>query len=119
MFLDITPVPKPRMVQSDRWKKRPEVLRYRAFCDELRLKLKELPIPLWVTFHMPMPDSWSEKKKLSLLGKPHCQRPDSDNILKAVLDGMLDEDSHVHEIHARKVWAREGGLEFKQWSGGQ
>ncbi len=32
-------VGKPRMTQRDKWKKRPCVLRYRAFADELRLKV--------------------------------------------------------------------------------
>ena len=32
----IKPVPKPRMTQRDAWDKRPCVLRYRAFKDEVR-----------------------------------------------------------------------------------
>ena len=28
---DITPMGKPRMTRADKWKKAPEVLRYRAF----------------------------------------------------------------------------------------
>ena len=42
MIYDITPCPKPRQTQSDKWKKRPPVLRYRAFADEVRLKIKGL-----------------------------------------------------------------------------
>lgn len=34
----IVPVPKPRMTQRDKWQKRPAVMRYRAFCDEVRAK---------------------------------------------------------------------------------
>jgi hypothetical protein len=33
----ITPVGKPRMTRSDKWKQRPPVIRYRMFCDEARL----------------------------------------------------------------------------------
>ena len=36
---DITPMGKSRMTRADKWKKRPEVLRYRAFCDEVRLRV--------------------------------------------------------------------------------
>lgn len=35
---DITPIGKPRMTRADKWKKRPAVMRYRAFCDEARLR---------------------------------------------------------------------------------
>ena len=30
---DITPIGKPRMTRADKWKQRPAVMRYRAFCD--------------------------------------------------------------------------------------
>lgn len=36
----ITPVPKPRQTQADKWKQRPAVMRYRAFADEAPLKNK-------------------------------------------------------------------------------
>src|SRR5690606_13682513 len=54
----ITATPKPRMTQADRWLKRPPVLRYRAFCDEIRLKGAKLPSRYRATFVLPMPPSW-------------------------------------------------------------
>lgn len=42
---------------------------------------------------------------------PHLQDPDADNIAKAILDGlqpgMIDNDNRVHELHVRKMWARQ------------
>ncbi|GAG23977.1 unnamed protein product, partial [marine sediment metagenome] len=32
----VTPNTKPRMTKRDKWKKRPCVIKYRKFCDELR-----------------------------------------------------------------------------------
>lgn len=69
---DITPVPKPRQTQRDRWKKRGSVLRYRNFADEVRLM--KVPLPeagAHIIFHIPMPMSWSKKKKAEMNGKPH------------------------------------------------
>ncbi|WP_318155968.1 RusA family crossover junction endodeoxyribonuclease [Citrobacter freundii] len=84
---DITPMGKPRMTRADKWKKRPEVLRYRAFCDEVRLQGVELPESgSHVTFMLPMPASWSKKKRAELNGKPHQAKPDFDNMMK---DTML------------------------------
>ncbi len=61
---DITPIGKPRMTRADKWKQRPEVIRYRAFCDEARLRKIHLPDSgAHVTFVMPMPQSWSQKRE--------------------------------------------------------
>ncbi|HGV3500426.1 TPA: RusA family crossover junction endodeoxyribonuclease, partial [Klebsiella michiganensis] len=40
---DITPIGKTRMTRADKWKQRDVVLRYRAFCDEVRLKNVVMP----------------------------------------------------------------------------
>ena len=74
MIYDITPVPKPRQTQADKWKKRPAVMRYRAFADEVRLKKVYLPTErARVIFHIPMPKSWSKKKKTALNHYYHQQ----------------------------------------------
>ena len=111
-FYPITPVPKPRMTQRDKWKKRPCVLRYRAFCDEVRLRINQDLDGASITFHIPMPSSWSTKKRVDMDGKPHRSRPDLDNFCKGIFDAMYAEDSHIAEITLRKVWAKQGGIEF-------
>ena len=111
----ITPVPKPRMTRRDRWSKRPVVLRYFAFKDEVRLnKVKIQAENTHVIFHVPMPESWSKKKKNEMSGKSHKQRPDIDNYLKALLDAVFDDDSHISDIRATKVWAENGFITIKQ-----
>jgi Holliday junction resolvase RusA-like endonuclease len=110
----ITPVSKPRQTQADRWKKRPAVIRYRAFADELRLKYPhEMPLNVHLTFHMPMPKSWSKRKRAEMVGKPHQQKPDLDNLQKAVWDALLEEDSIVWRCVAEKYWGVEGSIEIK------
>lgn len=115
--LPVEPVAKPRMTQSDRWQQRPAVMRYRAFCDELRLRwnlagLNEVPDKIELVFHLAMPKSWSKKKKQSMAGKPHQQRPDLDNLAKAFFDALLDEDSHVYKMRLSKFWAVSGHIEI-------
>ena len=52
-----------------------------------------------------MPKSWSAKKKLAMRGKPHRQKPDIDNLVKAVIDSIYPEDdAAVPGIVARKRW---------------
>lgn len=104
---------KPRQTRSDKWKKRKCVLEYRAFCDELRLKLRDFKLgdSYSVEFGLPMPKSFSKKKRLSLAGKPHQSKPDLDNLVKALNDALRsfgEDDSSIFEISAKKVWDEEG-----------
>ncbi|MND15687.1 hypothetical protein D3C80_59160 [compost metagenome] len=66
---DITPIGKPRMTRVDKWKQRSAVMRYRAFCDEARLRKIHLSESgAHITFVMPMPQSWSQKKRAQHAG---------------------------------------------------
>lgn len=112
---EINPVPKPRMTRSDKWKQRKCVLEYRAYKDEVRLKRVDLPeAGGHVTFVLPMPKSWTEKKKSQMCGEPHQQKPDVDNLTKALLDALHKDDSHVWDIRATKVWGLTGKILIQQ-----
>ena len=113
MIYDITPVPAPRMTRSDKWKKRPCVMRYFAFRDEVRLKKVKFGNNDAVFFYLTMPKSWSKKKKAEMIGKPHTQVPDIDNLLKALLDSLYEDDSHIYAIGgAYKYWDDVGSIEI-------
>ena len=56
-------------------------------------------------FQMPMPESWSKKKKLEMDGKPHRNRKDLDNMQKAVMEVLLVEDSSVYMSVGLKFWS--------------
>lgn len=108
----ITPCPKPRMTRGDRYKRpmRPEVARYWAFKDEVRIRGVVLPEDgAKVIFIMPMPKSWSEKKKKEMDGMMHKQKPDLDNLMKALGDAVYDDDSRISSLdRLGKQWGREG-----------
>lgn len=57
--------------------------------------------------------SWSKKRRSEALGQFHTQKPDGDNILKAVKDGLnriaWADDSQVAESVVRKVWGEVEG----------
>jgi len=114
---DIAPVSKPRMVRSDKWKKRPATNSYWAYKDELKLNanmkgLGTLPGDIDVIqFIIPMPSTWSEKKKRDYDAEPHLQRPDLDNFLKGLQDCLCTEDSHIWRIkRLSKIWGRKGQI---------
>lgn len=108
----IVPCPAPRMTRRDAWAGRPCVQRYFAFRDEVRLHGVTIPDRVRIIFHMPMPASWSAKKRAEMDGQPHTVRADIDNICKALLDSVFENDAHIHEIHASKVWAVDGAIEI-------
>lgn len=114
MIIKITPMGAVRQNRSDRWRERPAVLRYRSYKDALRLHWgsQELPERLILVFTLPMPKSWSKKRKTAMLGQPHQQRPDIDNLAKGVMDALASEDSYIYELHATKVWGEEGKIEI-------
>lgn len=115
--IPIRPIPKPRMVKSDSYKKRPIVTRYWAFKAELKLAcnvqgLKSLPDSVCLGFVIPMPEYWSVKKKKQMLNMPHQQTPDIDNLIKSVLDCLCDDDSYIWHIEATKRWGEKGMIKI-------
>ena len=107
----IPPCPAPRQTRSDRWKKRPCVERYRAFRDLVKLHRVDIPeYGAVITFAMPMPMSWSKTKCDRMRGQPHRQKPDLDNLLKALLDAVFADDCRVWSYSASKIWSDQGGI---------
>lgn len=102
------PMGKPRMTQRDKWAKRPVVLRYRAFSDKARASapsnLPDSPIRVDWTAYLPMPDSWSSKKKDAHRGQLHQSKPDRDNIDKGILDALWPSDSCIATGTIEKRW---------------
>jgi len=86
-----------------------------AFKEAIRLAAKGGPIfecPVWVgiTATFAMPQSWTKAKRAKLDDTPHAQKPDADNVAKAVLDalsGHWDDDCQVYELSVEKRWGTE------------
>ncbi len=111
----ICPVAKPRMTRSDKWKKRPATAKYWNFKDRCKAARVKLPIAgAQVIFILPMPASWSKTLKDLMNGAPHKQRPDLDNLLKALQDAIYGEDSEIWDVHITKLWGREGRIVIRE-----
>ena len=55
-------------------------------------------------FYLPVPKSWSDKKKKLHHLQYHTSRKDLDNLIKGVLDAMMKEDKHIAHFEAAKYW---------------
>lgn len=71
------------------------------------------PVSVRIEAVFEIPKSWSRKKSAEAHGAPHIQRPDLDNCMKAILDGLnriaFADDSQVAEMVLRKRWGDVAG----------
>ena len=134
VIINITPQTHVRTTQNDRWyfriprdklraaglKRLERIEKYNQYkIDLLALcKSKGFTIPeqgLSISFFIPVPQSWSKKKKKLYHGTLHQSTPDLDNLLKAVFDSLLVQDKaigHLHSISKRWVDFPTGWIEF-------
>lgn len=107
LFIPVYPIAKPRMTRSDKWKKRPSVVQYYKYKDELRKYIPrdyELPSACRLIFRIPFPNSYSQTKKNNLNCKPHQIKPDLDNLVKAIFDCLCVQDQYIADCWASKRW---------------
>ncbi len=66
------------------------------------------PVSILIRAFFAPPQTWSAKRRAAALGQPHTQRPDTDNVAKAIMDGLnriaWADDAQVHFISAAKSW---------------
>ena len=115
--INITPQTHVRTTQGDRiyfripreklrtagLKRLERIERYNQYkIDLLSLcKSKGFKLPsqgLCITFYIPVPKSWSEKKKKLYHGTLHQSTPDLDNLVKSTFDSLTNEDKYVGHI---------------------
>jgi Holliday junction resolvase RusA-like endonuclease len=102
-------VPAPRMTRADRWKKRPCVLQYRAWRDEVRAAFGDIPAPetvetISIRCYFVPPKSWKKNRFHGAMGQRHRQMPDSDNITKGIKDALWERDEKVGGERCDKWW---------------
>jgi Holliday junction resolvase RusA-like endonuclease len=74
-------------------------------CAEAKAKQFILPpVGASITFFIPVPPSWSKKKKKLHHGRFHQSTPDLNNLTKAFEDGLLAEDKQLAHYELSKRW---------------
>lgn len=128
IYLPVTPQRAPRMNSGDKTSRRngmparPIVRKYAEYCSAIRSHWpKGMDFPderAWIVFYVPMPKSWSKKKKDEMRGRLHQQRPDKDNYEKGLYDAIYykhpkgKDDSHIADSRITKLWADVGYIEI-------
>jgi Holliday junction resolvase RusA-like endonuclease len=81
-------------------------------------EILETPITLALYFRLPMPQSWSKKRKEAALKglKAPTKKPDWDNLGKAVSDALngviFKDDSQIVSAHVRKIYSAVPGVDI-------
>ncbi len=133
--INITPKTNVRTTQGDRiyfripreklreagLKRLLRIERYNQYKIDLlaSCKMKGFTLPaqgLCIRYYIPVPKSWSEKKKKLYHGSLHQSQPDIDNLVKATFDSLVCEDKFVGHIGSiSKQWVNydTGWIEFE------
>lgn len=108
------PIGKPRMTRQDKWLDPPRkcVSQWWAFKGAFLIVAKQAGYDpstdairmVKVRANIAMPRSWSKVEKARQFSLPHLQKPDADNILKAVADALTDDDSGIYHMEVTKFW---------------
>ena len=82
----------------------------------------ELPVRVYMEFYLPVPKSYSKKRRAAMMGTDHTVRPDLDNLVKSMLDGMAGavyaRDTQVVFISVMKLWSETGRVKVEVgWEG--
>lgn len=113
--LNIDPMGKPRILRGEQSK---TAAKWRSWKQAIQLLMGKCEIPtqnFHLVFYLPMPKSWSKIKKAKLVNCPHQQKPDLDNLVKAVFDALYpDSDCQFWHFEATKLWAEQGRIEIRK-----
>jgi len=75
--------------------------------NQLGSLLVSEPVSVALAFYMPIPKSYTKKKKKELSGEntPHTNKPDIDNMIKFYLDCLDFDDKVIYKIKAEKIYS--------------
>ena len=80
-------------------------------------KLVNCPIKIKIKAYFEPPKSTSKKKYKELMGQPYIKRPDIDNIVKAILDGLngiaYTDDNQVTKLEVQKLYSDKARTEVE------
>lgn len=95
---------------NERERKREAVLsRWLAYSDEVKIRGVRLELNRYyhLMFILPMPRSWSQRKRAEMVNRKHQAKPDKDNLEKGLLDILHGEDCGAWDGRVTKVWGED------------
>lgn len=111
--IPIHPKPAPRITHQGRFTKK--AFCYYAYKEYIKMYCAannfSLSEKIRITFYIPIGKSISKKERAKRLGNPHKFRPDLGNLIKAVEDALLEDDSAIwYYEKMQKIWSETGKI---------
>jgi len=114
--IPIAAIGAPRMTRRDTWKKRPCVVAYHQWRDIVRAHCKDVPsadrveaLRVYCRFVPP----GSMRRRKVVCGSLKRTKPDVDNIAKAVMDCLWEQDQAIADVRVRKVWSLDENMQIE------
>ncbi|MFE8697952.1 RusA family crossover junction endodeoxyribonuclease [Cytobacillus sp. FJAT-53684] len=125
LFIPIIPMGAVRTTQKQKYVDE-RARRYHAYKQQIAILANQhirtpsnCPILADITFYMPIPKSWSQKKKERYNGYIHRSKPDIDNLIKGLFDSLntiaWKDDNQVYEVHSKKMYSFNPGIGIEIW----
>lgn len=123
----IVPQGAVRMTQRSKWKD-PDAQRYLIYKELVGWEVKphaprepfKGAIEVSMTFYMPIPQSWPQKKQRAHMGDniPHTVKPDIDNLEKGLYDSLnkifWKDDAQIYKVKDKeKYYSTNPRIEFE------
>ncbi|HHY74060.1 MAG TPA: RusA family crossover junction endodeoxyribonuclease [Bacillus bacterium] len=119
----INPMGCVRMTQRGKFIK-PNAQRYLSYKSFLQISARQQlkskqplkgALDVHIVFSMPIPKSWSNKRKCEVVGRYHTKKPDTDNLVKGVFDSLnkiaWEDDNQVAKVTAVKIYSEHPGID--------
>lgn len=123
-LFNVSPMGAVRTTQRQKWVD-PSAKRYNAYKQAIAGSAASqsivgqptpAPLALKMVFVMPIPESWSKKKRWDALNKAHMTKPDLDNLIKGCTDALngvvWQDDKQIVSVEATKVYGFEPRIEL-------
>lgn len=122
--IDITPMGAVRMTTRGKFVKK-NAKKYLQYKEAIRWTIKQQfkgkpidgAVGVTVWFYMPMPETWSKKKKAEMVNRYHTKKPDIDNLIKGLFDALNNliwvDDNRVVDMTVFKVYGEKPGIEIE------
>lgn len=123
VLIEIEPKGAVRMTQAGKWTSK-TAQRYLAYKKLIGLELNKIcktptkqPVSIKILFVMPIPPSWSKKKRMDAIGSYHTSKPDIDNLIKGLFDAankiLWQDDNQVVRCNTTKIYGEKPCIEFE------
>lgn len=90
-----------------------------AWQEQSGVMMADVPLAVLITAFFKPPESTPKKRMAEVLASPHTKKPDADNVVKAILDGInghaFKDDNQISSLVVTKCYSQRPRVEVVIW----